>query len=171
MINSERLIIAPFDMKYLDDYFNGFNEEITKFQWPEPFASMDDAKNMLREFLREMERGETLLFSILSKKDRFLGSAEVHGLTGDCPELGVWITVPEQNRGYAYEALRAVLDYTRSQYDKNEFFYEADIRNEASMKLLRKFERDYEIIKQELEVLTTDSGKELKLQGHIMKAR
>ena len=56
-------------------------------------------------------------------------------------------------------------------YGKYEFFYEADIRNEASIKLLHKFENDYEIIEQEPERLTTDSGKELELQGHIIKAK
>lgn len=30
---------------------------------------------------------------------------------------------------------------------------------------------DYEIIEQQPERLTTDSGKELKLQGHIIKAK
>lgn len=159
MIKTKRLTIMPFDMKYLNDYFNGFNEEITRFQWPDPFASIDDAKNTLRDFMNEMEKGETLLFSILSKTDKFLGSVEIHGLTGECPELGVWVAASEQNKGYAYEALCAVLDYARSKYGKSQFFYEADIRNEASIKLLHKFEGSYEIIEQEPEILTTDSGK------------
>lgn len=32
MIKSKRSNIMPFEMKYLDYYFNGFNAEITKFQ-------------------------------------------------------------------------------------------------------------------------------------------
>ena len=171
MLKTERLILAPFDMKYLQDYFNGFNEEITKFQWPDSFENIDDARNMLQDFLSEMEQGETLFFSILSNRGEFLGSVEIHGLTGECPELGVWIIASEQNKGYAYEALYAALNYTSSKYGKYEFFYEADIRNEASIKLLHKFENDYEIIEQEPERLTTDSGKELELQGHIIKAK
>ena len=171
MIKTQRLILAPFDMKYLNDYFVGFNEEITKFQWPDPFASIDDARDMLQEFLDETERGETLFLSILSKNGKFLGSVEVHGLTGECPELGVWIAAPEQNKGYAYEALCAVLDYVRSEYGKYVFFYEADIRNGASINLLHKLEGDYEIIEQGLERSTTDSGKILELQGYSIRAR
>lgn len=38
------------------------------------------------------------------------------------------------------------------------------------MKLLHKLESDYEIIEQEFEALTADSGKELELQGYILKA-
>ena len=52
-----------------------------------------------------MEKGETLFYSILSEEGAFLGSAEMHGLSGDCPEIGVWIASSEQRKGYAYEAL------------------------------------------------------------------
>ncbi len=171
MIKSERTNIVPFEMKYLNHYFSGFNAEITKFQWPDPFESIEDARSTLQDFLNEMDREETLLFSILSKDDDFLGSVEIHGLAEDCPELGIWIVEPQQNKGYAYEALNAILDYVRSKYDKSEFFYEADIRNTGSIKLLRKFDEKYEIIEQGLERSTTDSGKCLELQGYILKAR
>lgn len=146
MIHTERVTIVPFEMKYLLDYYHGFNHEITKFQWPDPFESSDHAKGRLQEFLNEMERGETLLFSVLSKKDVFLGSVEVHGLTKELPELGVWIVESEQNKGYAYEALKEVLDYLGANYGKLSFFYEADTRNIASTKLLHKFEDSYEIL-------------------------
>ena len=171
MIKSVRTNIVPFEMKYLNDYFSGFNAKITKFQWPDPFESIEDARSILQEFLNEMDRGETLLFSILSKNDDFLGSVEIHGLNKDCPELGIWIIEAQQNKGYAYEVLGAVLDYARSKYDKAEFYYEADIRNIGSIRLLRKFDDKFEIIEQRLERLTTDSGKELELQGYILKTK
>ncbi len=171
MIKSERTNIVPFEMKYLNHYFSGFNGEITKFQWPDPFESVEDARSALQEFMNEMDKEETLLFSILSKDNGFLGSVEVHGLAEDCPELGIWIIAPQQNKGYAYEALNAVLDYVRSKYDKHEFYYEADIRNTGSIKLLRKFDKKYEIMEQGFERCTTDSGKDLELQGYILKAR
>ncbi len=170
MIRTERLRIESLDIQYLKDYFDGFNKEITKFQWPDPFPDMDSARNVLQGFLNEMKRGESLYFSVLSGSASFLGSVEIHGLIEDRPELGIWIVAGEQNKGYAKEALCAVLDYVRSKYDKKVFFYEADIRNKASMKLLHKLESDYEIIKHEFEAVTTDSGKELELQGYILKA-
>ena len=171
MINCDRINVVPFEMKHLDYYFNGFNTEITKFQWPEPFESIEDARSVLQEFLNEMDSDETLFFSILSKNDDFLGSIEIHGLVGDCPELGIWIIESEQNKGYAYEALNAVLDYVRSKYDKAEFYFEADNRNIGSIKLLRKFAEKYEIIEDGFESLTTASGKFLELQGYILKAK
>lgn len=168
---TDNITIAPFEMKYLKNYNNGFNEEITKFQWPDPFDNLEAARNMLQEFLDEMKREETLIFSILSKDGTFLGSVEVHGLSGDCPELGVWIVTSEQGKGYAYEALSLVLDYSFQKYGKTAFYYEADVRNIGSMKLLHKFEDKYNIVEQEIEKLTTDTGKELELQGFVLQAK
>lgn len=160
--------IEPFDMKYLSDYYNEFDAEITKYQWPDPFESIDEAKELLQEFIDEMGRDETLFLSVLSDTDEFLGSVEVHGLDEDCPELGVWIKKSEWGKGYAYQALKAALDIAKSKYGKNEFFYEADTRNVGSRKLLDKFKGEYDIEAQAAEALTTDSGKELKLQGFIL---
>lgn len=171
MIQTERLNIVPFEMKYLNNYFNGFNAEVTKYQWPNPFESVEDARSMLQEFLNEMDKGETLICSILSKNEEFIGSVEIHGLAEDCPELGIWILVSEQNKGYAYEALNSVLEYVQTEYNKSAFYYEADIRNKGSIKLLFKFNGKYEIIEQGLEKTTTDSGKYLELQGYILKVK
>lgn len=52
-IKTERLSIEPFDIKYLKDYFDGFNQEITKFQWPDPFPDMDSARIVLQDLLDE----------------------------------------------------------------------------------------------------------------------
>jgi len=158
----------PFDMKYLSDYYTEFDAEITKYQWPDPFESIDDAKELLQEFIDEMGRDETLFLSVLSETGEFLGSVEVHGLDEDCPELGVWIKKSEWSKGYAYQALKAALDIAKSKYGNTEFFYEADTRNVGSRKLLDKFKGEYDIEAQAAEALTTDSGKELKLQGFIL---
>ena len=45
---ARRIRIIPFDMKYLEDYYKHFNEEITKYQWPDPFENLEDARNMLQ---------------------------------------------------------------------------------------------------------------------------
>ena len=166
-----KIQIVPFTMDYLNDYYEAFNEEITKYQWPDPFETEDDAKDLLQSFVDEMETGDTLLYSLLSEDGTFLGSSEVHALKEECPEVGVWIVQSEWNKGYAYKALKAALDAAFEEFGKTQFFYEADVRNIGSMKLLRKFEDEYEIIEQPSEKMTTDSGKELELQGFILKKK
>ena len=164
-MKGKKITIVPFDMKYLEDYYNNFNEEITRYQWPDPFESIEDARAILRDFLDEMNREETLLFAIVDTGDKFVGSVEMHGLSEDCPELGVWIVESEQGKGYAYEALKYILDYAHRKYGKSEFFYEADVRNTGSNKLLSKFADSYVIETLDIEELVTDSSKGLKLKG------
>ena len=161
----KRIKVIPFDMKYLEDYYNNFNEEITRYQWPDPFETIEDARALLKDFLDEMEKEETLIFAVVDADERFVGSVEMHGLSEDCPELGVWIVESEQGKGYAYEALKYILDYAHRKYGKTEFFYEADVRNTGSNKLLSKFADSYVIETLDIEELVTDSSKELKLKG------
>lgn len=170
-MKTERLKLEPFEMKYLEAYYIGFNAEITKYQWPDPFETVEDARELLQNFIEEMDRGETLFYSILLSDDTFVGSVEVHDLTEDCPELGIWLSEREQKKGYAFEALSKILDYVSSNYHKTEFFYEADVRNDGSTKLLHRLESRFDIIEQKLERVVTDSGKELELQGYILKAK
>ena len=165
-MTNRKIRIIPFDMKYLEDYYKNFNEEITKYQWPDPFETIEDARALLQDFLDEMEKEETLVFAVVDTDERFVGSVETHGLSDECPELGVWIIESEQGKGYAYEALKYILDYANSKYGKTEFFYEADVRNTGSNKLLSKFADSYEIEALDTEELVTDSGKELKLRGN-----
>ncbi len=166
-----RIKMIPFDMKYLEDYYRHFDEEITKYQWPDPFESVEDARNLLQGFLDEMGKEETLIFAIIDDEERFVGSVEMHGLSGVFPELGVWIVESEQGKGYAYEALKYVLEYVYEKCGKTESFYEADVRNVGSNKLLTKLSDGYEIKALDIDELVTDSGKELKLQGNELKRK
>ncbi len=56
-------------------------------------------------------------------------------------------------------------------HGKTEFFYEADVRNIGSNKLLAKLSDGYEIKALDIDELVTDSGKELKLQGNELKRK
>ena len=49
-MKNNRIRIVPFEMKYLNDYYNDFDNEITKYQWPDPFNSIDDARDLLQGF-------------------------------------------------------------------------------------------------------------------------
>ena len=92
-------------------------------------------------------------------------------MDGDCPELGIWVKEPEQNKGYAYRALSEALRYARKHYGNVAFYYEADVRNMGSLRLLDKFADEYEIIPYEPEKVTTDSGKELELRGYELRVK
>ena len=166
-IQTERLIITPFDLISLKDYYEGFDADITKYQYPDPFTTEEDARELLQSFTNLMKQGEMFFLTIFTKDNQFVGSIEVHGVKEEQPELGLWIKKEFQQRGYAYEALSNVIKKVNADYKKEWYIYEADIRNTGSIKLVEKF--TYR--KDGIDEFTTETGKELKLQRYIIKLK
>ena len=166
-IQTDRLIITPFDLMSLNDYYEGFDADITKYQYPDPFTTEEDARELLQSFTNLMNQGEMLFLTISEKDNQFIGSIEVHGLKEKQPELGLWIKKEFQQKGYAFEALSSVIKKINDDYEKEWYIYEADIRNTGSIKLVEKF--TYR--KDGIDEFTTETGKELKLQRYIIKLK
>lgn len=164
-IRTQRLTIAPFKMELAQEYYQEFDEEITRYQYPEPFETLADAKERLQGFLEAMERGEMLFLSILDKEGGFVGGVEVNGLNEACPEVGIWISKGVQRRGYAHEALAAVVRYVAGQYGKDWLAYEADIRNVSSIRLVEKFAYSQEGVDE----FETETGKRLSLRRFLIR--
>lgn len=155
LIQTERLIITPFDLISLKDYYEGLDADITKYQYPDPFTTEEDARELLQSFINLMNQGEMLFLTIFTKNNQFVGSIEVHGLKENQPKLGLWIKREVQQRGYAYEALSNVIKKVNDDYKKEWYIYEADIRNTGSIKLVEKF--TYR--KDGIDEFTTETGK------------
>ena len=47
VIETGRLKIVPFEMGHLEEYVSAFDGEITKYQYPDPFASVAAAQETL----------------------------------------------------------------------------------------------------------------------------
>lgn len=166
-IETERLEILPFNKKYLKDYYEGFTQEVTKYQYPDPFVSIEAAEAFLDEFLECMEKGEMLELMILTKEKEFIGSFEVFGLKEEKQEMGLWLREDMQGSGYGSESAEAVIAYLKEQGKYHSCIYEADERNCASIALVEKF--DAKLLG--CEPITTESGKKLKLLQYEINLR
>lgn len=47
MIETERLIISKFTKERIVDYAKNFDSDITRYQYPEPFESLEEANELL----------------------------------------------------------------------------------------------------------------------------
>ena len=159
-IETPRLTIVPTNDRYLNDYYREFTPEITKYQYPEPFSSLQQAKLAQDRFLEFMAQGKFLELVITDKEDNFLGSLQVMDLPSEHPEIGIWLKTSAQDKGYGYEALSYLLDYLNQTYYKESYTYEADLRNTASLRSVRHFQ----VKTLELNPIITTSGKRLYLQ-------
>lgn len=137
-LQTQRLRICAFDKRYLEDYALYLTEEITRYQYPDPFASLEDAEALLDGFLADMARGKMLELAVLSLAGTFLGAAEVFGLQEEKPELGLWLRADAHGQGLGAEVMRAVLGWLKQQ-GYAACIYEVDRRNAASIALVKKF--------------------------------
>jgi hypothetical protein len=163
-IESERIIIVPFNTKYLNEYVNEFTEDIVKYQYPESFQDMESAKNTMDYFLDMMEQGKMLELTILTKQEEFLGSVEAFHIDMCTPEVGLWLKASAHGKGYGYEALYRLIEYLNGVGHYISYVYEVDERNVNSMKLVTKFkylEVGFEKVKKE-------SGKVLHLKKFLI---
>ena len=166
MIKTERLKFVPLSYEYLDQYYEEFTEDITRYQYPDSFKSREDAEKFFNWFIKLNQERTSLIYILLDAEDEsFVGDVEAHGLDTDTPELGVWIAKRHQNKGYAYEAIKSFIEYLKTNYTIESFIYEADCRNTASQRLAEKLGG----IKGEHEDIVTESGKELQLDTYYIK--
>ena len=145
IIQTDRLTIIPFDLKFLKEYYDGFDADITKYQYPDPFTTEEAARELLQSFINLMKQGEMFFLAIFTKDNQFIGSIEVHGLKEEHPELGLWIKKEFQQKGYAYEALSNVIKIVNDDYQKEWYIYEADIRNTGSIHCTRNLHRNHQL--------------------------
>lgn len=165
-LTTEKLVIQPFDYKFLEEYYSEFTDEITKYQYPDSYQDIEAARQVVSEFVQEMEQGNMLELAIASLEGEFIGSIEVFGLREKTPEVGLWLKKAAHGKGYGYEALKAVLGYLDATGRYKEYIYEADVRNAASSCLVRKFPHR----KGECNEMVTESGKKLMLQMYYICA-
>lgn len=158
-LETDRLRVVSFDYKYLENYYDEFSEEITRYQYPDPYKTLEEASKQVDEFVSEMQQGRMLELIIISKEGKFIGSMEVFGLDEQNPEVGLWIKKSAHHQGYAYEALSALIQFLNDIGKYKGYIYAVDERNSASLKLVKKFECE----QMGVDSLVTESGKKLNL--------
>ncbi len=161
-IQTERLLLRPFCDADLEPYCAEFTQEVTKYQYPDPFPDRDTAKAVMSGFVADMKQGKMLELVILSPDGTFLGSLEAFDLMGQTPELGLWLKRSARGKGYGCEALKGLIDALNATGAYSSYRYCVDIRNAASVRLVEKFHGK----KKEFERVTTSSGKVLFSQTY-----
>lgn len=164
-LQTQRLRLVPLEERYFADYARGMDADVTCFQYPDPFPSLDAAAGTLSGFCQQHRAGKGLFLAALDAvSGAFLGAVEISGTDTKTPEIGLWFCVEAQGKGFGHEALAAVLDFCRRYLEPDYFLYEVDGRNAASVRLAQKFGAK----SCGCERITTPSGKTLALeQYHI----
>jgi RimJ/RimL family protein N-acetyltransferase len=105
---------------------------------PHPYGA-DDAE----QFLAVVNRQEGEATFAIALKGEVIGKSEVMGMCGverreGAAEIGYWLGVPYWNRGYATEAVRALIDHAFGDLEHEALQAGARVSNPASRRVLEK---------------------------------
>lgn len=136
VLETERLVLrAPRleDAKMVAALANDRRIAENTARIPHPYKLAD-----AEDFISKVDRGQgEVAFLIALPNDTMVGAA---GITHseDNAEIGYWIGTEYWGRGYATEAIRAVIDYAFTELDRESLQARARVTNPASRRVLEK---------------------------------
>jgi RimJ/RimL family protein N-acetyltransferase len=140
VLETERLILrAPKlgDAKFVATLANDRRIAENTARIPHPYRRAD-----AEQFVQLANRGGSTTFVVASRNEH--GSTQVIGACGFTqvdrhpPEIGYWLGVKFWGKGYATEAVRAVIDHAFTDLDCDALHSAARVTNPASRRVLEK---------------------------------
>lgn len=100
---------------------------------PHPYRTSD-----AEDFIATANQGNETVFLITLRNGAVIGACGMVEATGQPPEIGYWLGVKFWGKGYATEAVRAVIDYAFTDLDHDALQSSARVTNPASRRVLEK---------------------------------
>ena len=138
-INTERLVLKPLGKEYLKTTIQyAMDYENARYMCHLPNDTVEETEAFLANAEEEWkkEQPQFLEFAI-TYNDIHIGAVSVY-FENDSGELGWIINKNYWGNGFAYEAARAVIDYSKTQMKVSDFIAHCDTENIASYKLMEK---------------------------------
>ena len=161
-LETERLILRQVDDEDVEQLYEMLSDiEVAKFDYFYPVTSKVEVMKFIERYNKELEENEEITWGIILK--------ETNNLIGTCclgdfdegarrAEVGYDITQREWGKGYATEALEAVINFGFSIMNLNRIEATITLGNNASVRVLTKLNftqegivRERDLIKGKLE--------------------
>ncbi len=125
-------------MKYAEDIFYAFNENIIKYlPLDKPAEKIEDTKDFISQRISNYKKGEDLVWHIIFK-NQFTGLCGIHGIKSRTPHFGLWIKEKQQGKGIGKAVVNFALKYVLKNIDFDYVKYQTDIRNFGSIVIIEK---------------------------------
>lgn len=142
LLETDRLVLSGWRPDQIDDLYRLHGDAtvaryLTEHGRPWTKEEMDGA---LAHWIELFERQQMGKLRVTRKSDGILVGRCGFGVYGpdDTPEIGYSLYPEFWGNGYVYEAASALRDWYWGATDRDHFIGIADVRNEASLKVLRK---------------------------------
>jgi len=137
VIDADRVQLKAITHEYIEDIYQNFTPEITKYMMPAPPKEISETINFVESALSGFDSGDDLHFVICRRgSNEFLGICGLHerGRPTE-PEVGIWIKKAAHGNGYGFEAIVALKAWMESHIEFERLIYPVDRRNIASRRI------------------------------------
>lgn len=139
-INTERLILKPLGIKYLDSVHEYASDlENTKYMMFLPNESLEETRDFLQKAEDEWLRGAPSFYEFaIIYQEQHVGAVSLYLEDDTSGELGWILNKKYWGQGIAYEAASALMDYAARELGIRHFFAHCDSENIASYRTMEK---------------------------------
>ncbi len=142
VLQTEHLVLRPLRRKDAADIFSYASDpEVARYVLWEPHRSMSETRSYIRYILALYRHGLPSSWAVMHRESgRVIGTIGFmwYSETNSSAEVGYSFSREFWNRGYATEALRAVISSVFSSLPLNRLEAQHDIRNTASGRVMEK---------------------------------
>jgi RimJ/RimL family protein N-acetyltransferase len=144
-LRGQRVLVRPYRDDDAESLFEAVVESrehiLAWMPWATSYETLDDA----RHFIARIKSAWTLrddftvgLWDVAT--GRYVGGSGLHPRDWNVPsfEIGYWVHVSDQGRGYVTEAVKLLTDYAFATYGAQRVFIRCDARNERSAAVARR---------------------------------
>ena len=140
-IHSTRLLIREIQSSDVPAIFNYRSDAlVNQYQGWIP-EKLEEVKGFVEhKIAKEFNQLDTWfqLTIVIKESNELIGDVGLHFLENEVVELGVTIAKKNHGKGYATEALKAVIEYLFNKVDKQKIKASVDPRNLASIAMIEK---------------------------------
>ncbi|MGB0850229.1 MAG: GNAT family N-acetyltransferase [Bacteroidia bacterium] len=139
VIETDRLILREFALTDAASfYLLNSDSEVLKHTIDKPFASVDDAKEFLKNYKNYEKDGFGRWTVVLKNSNEFIGWCGLKNHNDEFIDLGYRFLKSHWGKGYATEAGQACIQYGFSELGMSQIIGRATIENLASIRVLQK---------------------------------
>lgn len=161
-LETDRLILRPVAEKDLEDLYQVLSDpDVAKFDYFYPLTDREQVKEVIKRYQKQVEDNVEITWGLaLKENNKLMGICCLGNIERESKraEIGYDIAQAYWNKGYATEALKAMVDYGFSVMNLNRIEATITPGNDASIKVLKKLNfveegvlRERDLIKGKLE--------------------
>lgn len=135
LIRTSRLHLRPIRIEDVLSIFTCFTHNVAKYMTPKPADDISETQKFVKTAVQAFKEQRDLEL-VIEMNSEFFGLTGLHSRKGPMtPEIGPWLKEEAWGRGYGFESVLGLIDWTREHLEFDEFVYPVDKRNQRSRKI------------------------------------